>query len=187
MSRSTFLSIKVAALAIAVVLLTTGESQAQRWIYWPGGLGNPWGGGYAPYGNYGTSYYPYGGGYSSPSYYYTMPSTSSTWYSQQSNYYMVPVAAYSSAPTYTQNPNEKAAIEVQVPATAQVWFDGTQTSQKGADRYFATPPLPRGKSYVYEVRATWTDASGAAVSLTREVTVQAGKWSVVNFLDKSAP
>jgi uncharacterized protein (TIGR03000 family) len=151
-----------------------------------GGGYSPYGGGYSPYGGgyspYGGGYSPYGGGYYSPSYYYTSPSYMSSYTSTS---YIVPVLTSTSSSPRTIN--EKAAIEVQVPANAQVWFDGTQTAQKGSERYFATPALQRGKNYTYEVRATWTDDKGNAVTQTREVTVEPGKWSVVNFLEKSSP
>jgi uncharacterized protein (TIGR03000 family) len=203
MFRSKLLSTHRAALALAAVLLFAGESQAQRFVsfyipfgggggYYPYGGYSPYGGGYYPYGGYSPfgggyspyagGYYPYSGGYYSPSYYYTSPSFMSSYTSTS---YIVPVLTSTSSSPRTLN--EKAAIEVQVPANAQVWFDGTLTAQKGSERYFATPALPRGKNYAYEVKATWTDDKGNAVTQTREVTVEPGKWSVVNFLEKSSP
>jgi uncharacterized protein (TIGR03000 family) len=187
MFRCKLCSFRTVALAIAVCLFFTSESQAQRFFYYPlpsgpfgGPFGNPVSGG--PFGGYygGGGYYP-GGGYNypafSPSYYYSTPSVYS------SSTYILPVITSTSTTTTapTRSPDEKAAIEVKVPADAKVWFDNRETAQKGTDRYFATPALARGKSYVYEVRATWTDGAGNPVSQTRQVTVEPGKWSVVNF------
>jgi len=76
-------------------------------------------------------------------------------------------------------------VAARVPADAKVWFDGTQTAQKGSERYFATPALERGKSYAYEVRASWTTSEGAAVTRTHEVSVEAGKWSTVSFVESA--
>src|SRR5258708_2683181 len=123
MIRSKLLSIHRAALVLAGVLLFAGESQGQRVVSFciPGG-----GGGYQPYGG---GYNPYGGGYYSPSYYYTSPTFMSSYTSTS---YIVPVLTSTSSSPRTIN--EKAAIEVQVPANAQVWFDGTQTAQKGSER-----------------------------------------------------
>jgi uncharacterized protein (TIGR03000 family) len=200
----------VYALAIATLLICAGQSQAQRFFaytipgdpllnsypyggYYPsyGGYYPSYGGYYPSYGGYYPSYggyYPsnggyYGGNYSPGAYYY--PSSMGSLSLSQTNYFILP-AASAAAPTATRSPNEKAAIEVQVPANAQVWFDGAQTTQKGSERYFATPPLERGKSYTYEVRATWKDSDGNPITQTREVTVEPGKWSIVNFMDNRA-
>jgi uncharacterized protein (TIGR03000 family) len=50
-----------------------------------------------------------------------------------------------------------ALIDVCVPPNAQVWIDGTPTSQTGPQRVFQSPPLEPGKGYVYIVRARWTE------------------------------
>jgi uncharacterized protein (TIGR03000 family) len=178
----------VYVLAVAALLLSAGSSQAQRFFTYsiPGDplLNNYRYGGYPSYGgNYPaySTYYP-SGGYSPGASYYPAGS----WYSSQTNYYILPVAS-SATPSATRSTNEKAAIEVKVPASAQVWFDGIQTTQKGSDRYFATPALAYGKTYTYEVRATWKDADGNAITQAREVTVEPGKWSIVNFMDNRTP
>jgi len=191
MFRSKLSFLRPAVLAMAAVALFSGESQAQRFIYFgfpSGPFGGPFGSpiGDGPFGGGGYGYSPGGGYYSpafSPSSFYSAPSSS--WYSSSS--YFLPVLSSTSMDLTTKSPNtnEKAAIEVKVPANAQVWFDDAKTAQKGTDRYFSTPALPRGKSYVYEVRATWTDGEGRSVEQTKQVTVEPGKWSVVNFLSGS--
>jgi uncharacterized protein (TIGR03000 family) len=204
---------KVLALTLLTWLLCAGESQAQRFFaytipgdpllnyspyggYYPsyggynpsyGGYNPSYGGYYPSYGGYNPSYgnyYPSGGYYSPGASYY--PSSMSALYYSQTNYFVLP-PANTSASTATRSPNEKAAIEVRVPVNAQVWFDGKQTTQKGSERYFATPPLALGKSYTYEVRATWKNSDGNPITQTREITVEPGKWSIVNFMDSGAP
>jgi serine/threonine-protein kinase len=46
-------------------------------------------------------------------------------------------------------------ITVIVPATAEVWFNGDRTAQKGQRREFVTPPLQAGRTFSYEIRARW--------------------------------
>jgi uncharacterized protein (TIGR03000 family) len=58
--------------------------------------------------------------------------------------------------------------------------------QTGSQRYFATPPLEPGKTFTYEVEATWQDANGKQVRRTREVTVQANQPAMVNFTDNQS-
>jgi uncharacterized protein (TIGR03000 family) len=165
------------------------------------GWGYPYGGGGYPYGGWGNPYYstwsnpyyggtPYYGGYNSyPTYSSYFYSTSSYFYSTSTpNPVVIPAWAYSSqgteSPEYQgakQIADARATIEVKVPAGAKVTFDGTPTSQKGTDRVFATPPLTRGRSYVYEIQASWTDAGGTTITQQREVTVEAGKRSTVSF------
>jgi uncharacterized protein (TIGR03000 family) len=74
-------------------------------------------------------------------------------------------------------------LTVQVPAAAEIWFQGTKTTQKGPVRLFESPPLKPGKTYTYTIRARWTD-NGRPIEQTREVAVHAGEWTKVDF---SAP
>jgi uncharacterized protein (TIGR03000 family) len=78
-----------------------------------------------------------------------------------------------------------AAVEVHVPADAQVWFDDLQTRQSGDVRLFETPTLDSGKNGHYTVRARWTE-NGRDVELTRQVNVQAGRRTLVDFLRPEA-
>jgi uncharacterized protein (TIGR03000 family) len=157
------------------------------WGYGGIGLGDYYGG----YPDYGGYYGGYDAGYYSPlygtiPYYYTPPPNS---YVPAASYpYNLPTTGYQSYyPPDVNNlsrvNNNTAAIEVQVPPNAQLWFDGKQTSQRGSNRYFVSPALEPGRTFTYEVRATWIDPSGQVVNQTRNVQVQANKSSLVVFAD----
>lgn len=66
-----------------------------------------------------------------------------------------------------------AVVNVQVPASAELWFDGNKTAQTGSERRFVSPPLPAGKTFHYSVRVRWTD-NGKPVDQIQMVNVQAG-------------
>jgi uncharacterized protein (TIGR03000 family) len=130
-------------------------------------IGLGWPGYYGGYGGYGSrSYY---GGYSYP------------YYSDNSYYADTPtVSGYYSPPALTTT--NEATVNVHVPPDAQVWFDGSATSQRGEWRAFASPPLDAGQEFHYDVRARWTDANGQAVDQTRRVDVRAGQTTSVDFI-----
>jgi uncharacterized protein (TIGR03000 family) len=67
-----------------------------------------------------------------------------------------------------------AQIEVKVPQTAEVWFDGEKTTQTGSLRRFLTPPLTAGAKYSYEVRVVWKDGAGELTE-TRRLSFSAGE------------
>jgi uncharacterized protein (TIGR03000 family) len=69
--------------------------------------------------------------------------------------------------------DNRVAIEVRVPAGAEVWFDGTKTSQSGDVRHFVSPPLAAGHRYTYHIRARWTE-NGREVTRSRELAVVPG-------------
>jgi uncharacterized protein (TIGR03000 family) len=119
--------------------------------------------GYWPY--HGFSYCPFYYGYSRPYYYsYTEP----YYYSYAQPY------DYSYAPTYvtpsyndfpmieeqeTVSPADTAQpayVEVQVPAAAQLWFEGVRMNQTGTIRDFVSPALQPGRTFTYDIRAQWT-------------------------------
>ena len=81
---------------------------------------------------------------------------------------------------YQPDDQGAARINVQVPATAELWVDGTKTTQRGERRQYISPPLNAGQEYSYEVRAAWTE-NGQAVDQTRKVRFQAGDSVTVNF------
>jgi uncharacterized protein (TIGR03000 family) len=174
--------------------------QPYGWGYGYGGYGSnggfyganfgyPYGYGY-PYGGYSYGY-PYGYG----SYGYASPYYVDSGYYQPSYSYM-PTTNYQQSfypPTYSdgqtnngqmnqQTPNS-ASIEVIVPPQAQLWFDGTQTQQTGPVRMFTTPALPEGRASSYQVKATWTDQTGAPVTRSRTVHVAPNQHTVVNFMN----
>jgi uncharacterized protein (TIGR03000 family) len=106
--------------------------------------------------------------YSAPSYapYYYAPSATSTRTGEEQD------AALSEG---------RAAVRVRVPAKAEIWFEGEKTSQTGEMRNFLSPPLERGKTYTYDVKARWTDDAGKVVERTQEVKVRAGGRSTADF------
>jgi len=159
---------------------------------WHGNSG--WhGGNYGHHNGYGwglgLGYWPsFGYGYGSRPYYYG--GYGADYYYGPSDYvYDVPAYTYT-APTVVVpaegqqaivNTNTTALLEVKVPASAELWFDGVKTAQTGALRHFETPVLEPGRSFVYDVRARWTDTSGRVVDRTRQVTIRAGARMGVDF------
>jgi len=139
-----------------------------------------------PYRGYGYGGYGYGGGYygyGAPAYYGTgayvdpgvvvVPATTTTVASAS------PVApATSAAPA--NDPNT-ATLHVIVPVTdAEVWLGTTQTTSRGLERSYQSPPLDPNQEYVYTVRAYWTEA-GRRVDRVMDVKVHAGQPSLVDF------
>jgi uncharacterized protein (TIGR03000 family) len=76
--------------------------------------------------------------------------------------------------------DNRAKITVTVPADAEVYFDGTETTETGSERVFTTPPLAPGTEYTYSIRAVWTKG-GKPVEQTRKVTFQAGAQVLTAF------
>jgi uncharacterized protein (TIGR03000 family) len=71
-------------------------------------------------------------------------------------------------------------IEVRVPGTAQLMFEGEKTTQTGPSRSFVSPPLRPGRTYVYEIKAKWMENDREAMQ-TRKVTVRAGEQVTIDF------
>jgi uncharacterized protein (TIGR03000 family) len=128
-----------------------------------------------PY-TYNSPYY-YGSTYSSPTVYYpTMPSNAYVSGTGSPGAYSTTQSFY---PPDAQG-NMPALINVQVPPDAQVWFDDVNTSQRGMERVFRSPPLQQGQDYSYEVKARWNE-NGKDVERTRKVRIHAGERVFVNF------
>jgi uncharacterized protein (TIGR03000 family) len=127
---------------------------------------------YNPY-NYGSTYY-------TPSAYYTAPTMSSNAYVSGTGSSGTPSTTQAFYPPNSQG-NMPAIIDVQVPADAQLWFDGESTSQTGGERTFRSPPLEQGQNYSYEVKARWSD-NGKDVERSRRVRIHAGERVLVNFM-----
>jgi len=170
--------------------------------------GGHYGGGYYGGGYYGNGFY-HNGFYNNGLYYGSAPYYSNySSYPYGYGYENYPIQSYSNIQSYqvmppysnalgsnvslyppasgtligtTDDPNS-AMIEVTVPANAELWFDGVKTSQTGSTRYFVTPPLTAGKTYTYEIRMSTPSRTDAAAD-TRQVQVQAGKRSTVNFME----
>jgi uncharacterized protein (TIGR03000 family) len=159
---------------------------------------------YGPYyGSYG-SYYPY---YSSYPYNYAYPSYSSYSNYPSTNPYNYGGSStttssgyffnYGDAGPSTANLNQdnfpagtaqpaaaqtdnRARVNVSVPADAEITFNGAKTTSTGSVRKFQSPPLTPGKQYSYEVQARWIE-NGKEVTQTQEVQVTAGANLDVRF------
>src|SRR5262245_10523041 len=74
-----------------------------------------------------------------------------------------------------------ATIEVRCLPAAELFFDGTPTTQRGPMRRFFTPPLERGFTYTYELTARWT-TDGKPHKESRTINVRAGETTNVDLL-----
>ena len=80
-----------------------------------------------------------------------------------------------------------ALIDVLVPADATLSFQGITMPETGAVREFQTPPLLPGRTYSYDVRATWRTADGQDVTRTRHVTVRPGEHALLDLNREEMP
>ncbi len=122
----------------------------------------------------GSNYSPSRSGGNGPGYYYGSYSTPPAYYNTAPSYYYTPAAV--------ETPNF-ASIDIRVPASAEIWFDGEKTSQTGNQRTFVSPQLAPDRTFTYEIRARWTEGD-KVVDLKRPVKVQAGRISKVDFNDR---
>jgi uncharacterized protein (TIGR03000 family) len=77
------------------------------------------------------------------------------------------------APKPTTQNGGVAEIDLTVPTDANVWFQGIRIKQTGPVRMLVTPPLKTGRSYSYEIRATYME-NGREVTTVRNLSVRAG-------------
>ena len=163
--------------------------------YGLGGLGIGYGLGYGlgsgGYGGYGLGYggygygsgYGYGGGYS-PGYgnaaLYNNPA-----FNAYSSYYPQ-IQAQQQPQVQAPAKDSMAHLLVIVPEGAELWFNGSKTAQTGAQREFVSPVLTPGKSFTYEIKASWME-NGKPVEHTRSVHVQADAWQVIDFTKPAMP
>jgi uncharacterized protein (TIGR03000 family) len=82
-------------------------------------------------------------------------------------------------------PDNRARLNVRVPADALVWFDATRTASTGTLRSFQSPELTPGEIYTYTIRARWTQ-NGREVTQSRQVDVRAGAQVILSFPTQSA-
>jgi uncharacterized protein (TIGR03000 family) len=82
---------------------------------------------------------------------------------------------------------DKARLRVYLPVPdAKLEIQGKMTERTGAIRLFESPPLPVGKNYVYDIKATWSE-NGKTVVRERSAPVTAGQTTEIDFReDKSA-
>ena len=81
---------------------------------------------------------------------------------------------------------DAAHVLIIVAEDAELWFDGTATSQKGRQRVFFSPPLTPGKDYTYEIKARWMQ-DGKVVEEVRSAQVQASAWQQIDFTKPGTP
>jgi uncharacterized protein (TIGR03000 family) len=71
---------------------------------------------------------------------------------------------------------DRAYLELEVPASAQVFVEGVLTTGTSARRLFRSPPIERGRDHVYRVRVV-----DGPREETREVVVRAGRVAAVSL------
>jgi uncharacterized protein (TIGR03000 family) len=69
---------------------------------------------------------------------------------------------------------QPALIDVFLPAEASLSFQGIAMTETGSVREFQSPPLVPGRTYTYDLRATWKTEDGREVARSRRLTVRAG-------------
>jgi uncharacterized protein (TIGR03000 family) len=77
-------------------------------------------------------------------------------------------------------PPDKALLVVRLPAGASLTVEGAATRQTGAERTFVSPRLESGKTYAYELKASWEE-NGQTKTVTRQAKVSAGQRTVVDL------
>ncbi len=76
-------------------------------------------------------------------------------------------------------------LTLQVPAQAEILFDGQKMTQTGTFRQYISPPIDPAGKYAYEITAKWME-NGQQHTETRKIDVRAGQRLVVD-LTKPAP
>jgi uncharacterized protein (TIGR03000 family) len=76
-------------------------------------------------------------------------------------------------PGKTSKTEKVATLKFVVPAETKLYVDGRLTTVGGTERTFATPPLPLGQKFYYDVKAELM-INGTAVIEEKRVIVQAG-------------
>ncbi len=79
-----------------------------------------------------------------------------------------------------------AHLSVIVSEDAELWFNGSKTTQTGAQREFVSPELSPGKKYSYEIKVRWM-LDGTMVEEVRTVHVQANTWQTIDFTKPQPP
>jgi uncharacterized protein (TIGR03000 family) len=92
------------------------------------------------------------------------------------------VAAGSNVST---NPADSATafVHVRVPPEAEVFCDNIRLNLTGMERNFITPPLPRGRTFPYEIRIRWNGPDGKAVEVVRSIQVETGRHCIVDVFE----
>jgi len=163
--------------------------------YYGGGYGGCYGGGYGGYGGC-SGYYGGGGGYGccgGGGYYgggYRTGYGGGGYYPgyayMNTGYYSPNVIVQGQGTevrqSYYQGADQNVAmVQVLLPnPDAEVWFDGTPTTQRGTDRFFQSPALQGDGRYQYTIKARW-NRDGKNVEQERRVDVTPGRPVMVDF------
>jgi uncharacterized protein (TIGR03000 family) len=87
------------------------------------------------------------------------------------------VAWFSEPQTARAEPGDApVVINALVPSGAQLWFDGTKTTQTGDNRRFVSPPIASGHVYVYHLRVV-----DGGRDVAKAVRVRAGDHITLDF------
>jgi uncharacterized protein (TIGR03000 family) len=79
-------------------------------------------------------------------------------------------------------PEKKPAVLiVRLPADAELYVAGIKSTQTGASREFASPPLAPGKKFSYQVKAVWRKDGKEIVRLEKAI-VRTGETTQVDLL-----
>ncbi|HEY7159215.1 MAG TPA: TIGR03000 domain-containing protein [Gemmataceae bacterium] len=158
-----------------------------------GGYSSAYGGyGYAapgvayPSGGYGYPAKPYSNG--SPNPYATPPSRAESNYPPAQQSAPEQPVPQRELPPPTRNPQQEQApvkdntarLTIIVPEGAELWFNGTKTSQTGTRREFDTPPLTPGQDFKYTIKSRWTEG-GKPMEVTHAVQVRANTSQVIDL------
>jgi uncharacterized protein (TIGR03000 family) len=125
--------------------------------------GNPSGGYFYSYPVYYRTVFPSYTGIPAPAYYASIPADNDYAYGASADM-----------------ANNAVLLNLRVPASAEVWLEGSKTAQGGSFRSFISPALEPGRDYSYEIRARWMQ-DGRAIEQTRTVTIRAGDRLTLNL------
>jgi uncharacterized protein (TIGR03000 family) len=79
-----------------------------------------------------------------------------------------------------ESDSRAAKLRLLVPAAAKVTIDDRATTSVGDERVYETPALAPGKTFTYQIKATWEDG-GVKIVRMAAAKVQAGKETVVDL------
>jgi uncharacterized protein (TIGR03000 family) len=191
------------AVALAATLIVAEPAAAQRQGGRQGssyGGSRSYGGGYnngRNWGGYNNGRYGYGGYYGFgiglggyiPYVGYYGPEYGWNNYGYDSNYYSgAPAGAYRQEGRVAMYPPGDANVvnvTVRVSPNAEIWFDGSKTTQTGNRREFVSPAITSDGEHTYAIRARWTE-DGREIDQTRTVSFHAGDRLTVNFTTSQA-
>jgi uncharacterized protein (TIGR03000 family) len=185
------------SLVMLMALGTAGEVPE----YWGCGYGGGWGGGYCGgyggycggYGGYCGGYSGYCGGYSGycggyGGYCYTPCYTTCyapVYYSCQPMM-IVPMTPKKDDKKKPEEVSTQATIVVDLPADAQLTFDGEKTKSTSSHRTFVTPELKPGTEYSYVLKAEVMKDGKPVMLAEKKIFVRAGETTQVTLEQQAA-